>query len=185
MTAAVDSRKGISRIGGMAGNAARRRRMEVIMAEMDDILKNLLSSPEELNKILSLVKGMYGTDQKKTDQNEPSPVSSPVSSESGSASAVPAFSPQPEAPPRNAVPASAQFPDLSVLSKIDPKYVSVAMRVLGEYSADDDKILLLNALKPHLRDERRQRIDRAAQILRITKSIRAALSGLSGGDKLV
>jgi len=152
------------------------------MAELDDIIKNLLSSPEGLNNILSLIKGMSGSDQKKTDPNESSP-DSPEPPAAASAPLLPAS--KPETPPQGALPAMSQIPDLSALSKIDPKYVSAAMRVLGEYSSDDDRIQLLNALKPHLRSERRQRIDKAAQILRITKSIRAALNGLSGGDKLV
>ena len=43
------------------------------------------------------------------------------------------------------------------------------MRAVSAFSAqgDDDRVRLLLALRPHLGEERRQRVDRAVQILKL------------------
>ena len=151
------------------------------MAELDDKLKNLLSSPESLSKIISSIREISRETAKPDGQentpqtDEPAVQASlniPQQSQTNSTDPV-------------AVPAAGSFPDLSALSKIDPKYMNLAVKVFSEYAYDDDKIKLLYALKPHLRNERQLRIDRAAQMLRLAKSIKAALNNLSGGETLV
>lgn len=124
------------------------------MSDLEDNIKNLLSSPDGMSNILSLVSGLTG---QKTD-------SSGEGTESSDTTAP---------------------PDLSALSSIDPKILSAAMKIFGEYSSDDDKIKLLSALKPHLGDEKRGRIDKAALILRLSKSVRAAMRSFSGGEENV
>lgn len=170
------------------------------MAEMEDKLKDLLSSPEGIGNLLSLVRGLTGGDTSSAAAGESAPAGASSSAQTAAlaepanvpgsptdAAAVSAFSaqgtPAPAAAPASSfrTPSASLFPDLSVLSKFDPKILSAAMNILGQYALDDEKILLLNALRPHLRAERRERIDKAAQIVRITKSIRAALNGFSGG----
>lgn len=68
-----------------------------------------------------------------------------------------------------------------VLGGLDPRFMSAAMQVLGALGRDDDSTRLLRALRPHLRAERCERLDRAVQILRISGAIRAAIHSFSGG----
>lgn len=154
------------------------------MAELDDRIKNLLSSPEGINQIMSAIRGLTGETAK---DNGPEVAAQSAEPAAQASSIVPQPAPSQVTGTEPAL-AAGSVPNLSVLSnlsKIDPKYLNVAVKVLNEYTYDDDKILLLNALKPHLRSERRQRIDRASQMLRLVKSIKAALGSLSGGDTLV
>ncbi|MGI6576715.1 MAG: hypothetical protein ACOX1Q_01440 [Eubacteriales bacterium] len=151
------------------------------MAELDDRIKNLLSSPDGINQIISSIRELSGETAKDAGQESKPETAEPAAQ----ASSIVPQSSLSQASDLGVAPAAGSIPNLSALSKIDPKYLSVAMKVLNEYAYDDDKIMLLNALKPHLRSERRQRIDRASQMLRMAKSIKAALNSLSGGDTLV
>lgn len=138
------------------------------MAELDKKISDLLSSPDGVDKIISAIKELSGNSGLLAEPEETSqqaPIATPASLQQ---------SPMP-----------TNMPDLSAISNINPRVMNTAMRVLQDYSYDDDKIVLLNALKPHLRSERRQRIDKASQILRLAKSVQTALNSLSGGDTLV
>lgn len=60
---------------------------------------------------------------------------------------------------------------------MDPKILSVALRVFAEYSSqDDDKAALLAALRPFLRPERQEKIEKAASIARLSRVVRVALA---------
>jgi len=64
---------------------------------------------------------------------------------------------------------------------MDPKVLSIALRVFAEYSAqDDEKAALLAALRPFLRPERREKIEKAASIARLSRVVRVALALLRG-----
>ncbi|MCI9156952.1 MAG: hypothetical protein HFF44_08460 [Lawsonibacter sp.] len=95
-----------------------------------------------------------------------------------SLSGPPAGEEQEEAPPPQ------EKPDLSaLLGQMDPKMLQLGMDVLRETrSADDRSAALLNALRPFLREERQARLDRALQIVRMTRVIRAVLNGLGGEE---
>lgn len=82
--------------------------------------------------------------------------------------------------PPSAAPAAASAPGMGdILSGLDPKIMSLAMNLLGEYSNDDEKIKLLYAIKPHLSHGRHDRLDKAVQMFRISKTVRALMKGLS------
>ncbi len=66
---------------------------------------------------------------------------------------------------------------------LDPKLLSAAAQVLGAVGKDDDRTRLLLALKPLLRREKAERVDRAVRILKVSTAIRAAINSLAGGDK--
>ena len=65
-------------------------------------------------------------------------------------------------------------PDLfSALGDIDPRMLQMGMRVLREYqSGDDKKTALLHALRPFVREERWEKLDRAIQIAKLSRVIR-------------
>ncbi len=69
---------------------------------------------------------------------------------------------------------------------IDPRLMEVGMRALAAYqNGDDRKTALLQALRPFVREERYKKVDKAIQIARISKAVRAVLDGLKGGENPV
>lgn len=140
------------------------------MGEMDDKIKDLLSNPEGLSQIMNMVRGLTGGGSESDSLPKPEPIQKNEPTANAASVSPPSFS---------------ALPDFSALAKLDPKIVSTAMRILSDFTNDDERIQLLYALKPHLRSERRDRVDKACQICRITKSIRSALNGFSGGSEHV
>ena len=71
-------------------------------------------------------------------------------------------------------------PDLSaMLGQLDPAMLRTGMEVIRQVQSTEDRnAALLAALRPFLREERRGRLDRAIQIARMTRMIRAALTAL-------
>ena len=64
----------------------------------------------------------------------------------------------------------------SMLGGLDPRMLQIGMRVLQEYGRqDDDKVALLTALRPFVKEKRYAKIDRAVQIARMSRMIRVAL----------
>lgn len=67
----------------------------------------------------------------------------------------------------------------SMLGQIDPALLRTGMEVIRQVQSTDDRnAALLQALRPFLREERRGRLDRALQIARMTRMIRAAITAL-------
>ena len=103
----------------------------------------------------------------------------------------------PEAPPpsagaETAAPASAPpappppMPEnpLAALDKIDPRLLSLGMKVWQEYQRGDDRnTALLAALRPFVREERWARLDKAMQLARMARVIRMALGAFGKGEE--
>ena len=126
------------------------------MSELEDKLNKILSSPADMEKIVGIAKSL--------------------SSSLGSQS------------PAEGTTAGASAPDLSAISSalkdIDPKMLRLVTRLIGDYtSGKNDKTALLNAIKPYLREERRAKIDKAAEIAKIAMLAKVALAEFTGGDK--
>ena len=61
--------------------------------------------------------------------------------------------------------------------------IQIGMDVIRQMQNTEDRnAALLNALRPFLREEKQARLDRALQIARMTKLIRAALGALGGKE---
>lgn len=66
---------------------------------------------------------------------------------------------------------------------IDPKILGIISRIMSSTSGhDNDKTQLLNCMKPYLREDRREKIDKAVQIARMARIAKSAFSEFSGGD---
>lgn len=128
------------------------------MAEFEDKLNSILGNQEAMNQIMALARSLSGE-----QPQEPAPTQ-----EDGT------YLPAEED--------AASPPDLSALmGQIDPKMLQIGMDVIRQVQSTDDRnAALLNALRPFLREERRARLDRALQIARMTKLIRAAMGALGG-----
>ncbi len=137
------------------------------MDEASKKLSEILSSSEGLDSIMSVVKSLTG-----------SPAAPPEDGQDSSVTSAPSQSPS--------LPISIpEGFDLSALSKLDPRFASAAMGILRDLTADDEKTKLLYALKPHLPGDKRGKVDKAAQILRISKSIRTLLNSRGGASNNV
>lgn len=153
------------------------------MAEFEDRLNAILSSPEAMDQIVSIAKALTGGEAQPEQQAEPS--SSPQ---------APAHTPPSQSTPAEGSSgldltalmgmlggsstgggAPAANSPMSALGDLDPRLIQTAMRLFSEYSAvDNRKVALLNALKPFLRPERYAKVDRAVQIAKLSRVIRVA-----------
>jgi len=136
------------------------------VAEFEDKLNSILGNQEAMNQIMALARSLSG------DQQAAGPPSAPES-----APEEPAY-----VPVEGDTAPSA--PDLSaMLGQIDPKMLQAGMDVIRQVQSTDDRsAALLNALRPFLREEKRARLDRALQITRMTKLIRAVLGAMGGKE---
>ena len=151
------------------------------MAELEEKLNAILGNPEAMGQIVSIAKALSGGEESGEDpssgNHEPGeaagepPASGPAASEESQGgqtdwSALLGL--------LSGDSGNGDSP-LSLLGSLDPKLIQAALTLLSEYSASDDrKVALLNALKPFLRAERQNKVDRAIQIARLSRVIRVA-----------
>lgn len=121
------------------------------MAEFNDMLNSILSSPKEMEKIMGLARELSGS--------------------SGE---------EPEKKPE------ADAGGIPGLGDISPRAMAAIGRLFGKLSGEkrDDKTALMESVKPYLRPERREALDRAVKIARIAHVARAAMEELGGDPDL-
>lgn len=130
------------------------------MAQFEEKLNAILGNQEAMGQIMALARSLSGEQQEAPPcAEEPQP-------------------PNQKQPERNA----GAFPDLSALfGQLDPGMVQVGMRVLQEFQAGEDRnTALLQALRPFLKEERQQKLDRAIQVANMTRLARTALDAMGG-----
>jgi len=122
------------------------------MSDFEDTLGSILGDPDAMAKIMSLAQSIGGTP-----------------------------APGEEAPPPPPVPASpaaeVPSPDLNslmgALGNIDPQLIQTGLQLYAEFSqGEDERVALLLALRPFLKEERQAKLDRAVQIARLTRLLR-------------
>lgn len=123
------------------------------MAQWEEKLNTILSDPAAMGQIMSIARSLTGEEA----QAEPDP---PPAEE--------------EAQVQRSEPEEDPFS--SALAGLDPHLLEVGMRLLGEYTAqDNEKAALLAALKPFVRKERWAKMDQAIRIARLSRVARSAL----------
>ncbi|MDR1299581.1 MAG: hypothetical protein LBJ84_04950, partial [Oscillospiraceae bacterium] len=66
---------------------------------------------------------------------------------------------------------------------MDPRMLRVMTRVMSAYSGGiGDKGALLGAIRPYLRSDRRDYVDAAAEIVKLTRLAKVALGAWTEGD---
>lgn len=133
------------------------------MAEFEDKLGAILNDPQAMQQIMSLARSLGGGASGKNEAAET---------------------------PSSLPPETAEFEpvtdDASPLSglNLDPRLFEVGMKAISAYQdPSNEKAALLLALRPFVKEERYKKVDKAVQIARISKAIRAALDGLKGGEE--
>ena len=135
------------------------------MAEFEDKLNSILGNQAAMNQIMALARSLSGSGEQQGE--------APAQEDPEEATYVPVT--EETAPP---VPALT-----AMLGQIDPKMLQVGMDVLRQVQSTEDRnTALLNALRPFLREEKQARLDRAIQIARMTKLVRAALGAFGGKE---
>ncbi len=126
------------------------------MAEFDEKLNSILSNPDAMSQIMQLAQSLGG--------------GGPQQSES----------PPPPAPP----PPSGGGGDLlsSLAGGLDPKLISRFLPLIQELGGQRDSNArnLLYALRPYLRAERQEKVERALQLARLFHLGKKFLSGWEG-----
>ena len=121
------------------------------MSDFEEKLNSILSSPESMQQVAQLAQML--SQQNDTD-SQPPPTSSPTA-------------PTSTAPPSSSQHQSTEVPDLSsLLGGIDMGTISRFLPLLQAMNSgsNDERTQLLYALKPFLKPERQNKIDRALRL---------------------
>ena len=134
------------------------------MAEFDDKLNSILSNPDAMSPIMQLAQSLSGSG--------PEPPSPP---------------PQPAPPPQQPAPPFSGGGDLfsslsSLTGGMDPKLLTRLLPLVQELGGqrDSNARALLYALRPYLKEEKQNKVERALQLARLFHLGKKFLSGWEG-----
>ncbi len=137
------------------------------MAEFDDKLNSILSNPDAMSQIMQLAQSLGGGGGEGTPpQQGPAPAWSP--------------------PPQQNPPPSQSPPPLGALSSLagglDPGLLSRLLPLIQELGGQRESNArnLLYALRPYLRSDRQDKVERALQLARLFHLGKKFLSGWEG-----
>ena len=131
------------------------------MSKFDEKLNALLSDPDSMAQIMQLAQSLSGG-------NGPTATAPPP--------------PQPQQPPPPPQPPAGGDPLSGLLGGMDPKLMMRLLPLIQELGRDSDSNArqLLTALRPYLRPERQDRVERALQLARLIHLGKQFLSGWEG-----
>jgi hypothetical protein len=125
--------------------------------DFEEKLNSILSSPETMGQIMALANSLSGGGEDSQETSEPAQQDAALQSGQGERLLS------------------------SLLQGMDSGTMQKLMALWGEYRrGDNEKERLLQALKPFLREERQEKLDRAVQIARISRVIRSAIGQFRG-----
>lgn len=145
------------------------------MAEFEEKLGAILNNPQAMSQIMALAQSLGGNSSEKSTETPVSATSSPPASESGENTFEPVSFGE-----------TGETSDISPFDglNLDPRLLSIGMQAISAYrDQDNSKALLLQALRPFVKEERAAKVDKAVQITKISKAIRAILDGFKGGKE--
>ena len=132
------------------------------MAEFDDKLNSLLSDPNAMAQIMQLAQSLSGGQEPQATPSPPPP---------------PRQSPPPAPPP----PVGGDLLS-SLTGGLDPKLLSRLLPLVQELGEQQDSNArqLLYALRPYLKAERQEKVERALQLARLFHLGKKFLAGWEG-----
>ena len=130
------------------------------MAEFDEKLNSILSNPDAMSQIMQLAQSLSG------GQEQPSAPPSPP--------------PPPTPAPRQSAPAQHVLSSLAGGS--DPTLLTRLLPIMQERGGQQDSNAraLLYALRPYLREDRQEKVERALQLARLFHLGKKFLTGWEG-----
>ena len=124
------------------------------MAEFDEKLNSILSNPDAMSQIMQLAQSLGGGGESAAQQSAPPP--------------------QSPAPPQNPLSALAGGLDPGLITRLLP-----LIQELGGQRESNARNLLY-ALRPYLRQDRQEKVERALQLARLFHLGKKFLSGWEG-----
>ena len=153
------------------------------MAEFDEKLNSLLSNPDAMSQIMQLAQSLGGAQQTSPPpQSEPAWNPTPPSGTGWNSQGQSGNGWNPQA--QTSPPPAGDFLS-SLTGGIDPKLITKLLPLIQELGGQRDSNArnLLYALRPYLKAERQDKIERALQLARLFHLGRKFLSGWGGsGD---
>ena len=130
------------------------------VAEFDEKLNSILSNPDAMSQIMQLAQSLSG------GQEQPS--------------APPSLPPPPTPAPRQSAPAQDMLSSLA--GGLDPKLLTRLLPIIQELGGQQDSNAraLLYALRPYLREDRQEKVERALQLARLFHLGKKFLTGWEG-----
>ena len=130
------------------------------MAEFDEKLNSILSNPDAMSQIMQLAQSLSG------GQEQPSAPPSPP--------------PPPTPAPRQSAPAQDMLSSLA--GGLHPKLLTRLLPIIQELGGQQDSNAraLLYALRPYLREDRQEKVERALQLARLFHLGKKFLTGWEG-----
>ena len=136
------------------------------MSELEEKLEGILGNPQAMAQIMSLAQSLNLGNSAPPAGDEPHNPDTPPA-------------PQPETSPTPPTAASGGGLGglLGGLSYLDPKILSTAAGLINQFNSrdDDQRVALLNALRPFVREQRYAKLDKAIQIAKLSRLIRSGL----------
>lgn len=140
------------------------------MAEFEDKLNALLSNPDSMAQIMQLAQSLSG------GSGAPGGASAPPQP-----AGTPPYQP-PTAPPPPAPPSSGGDPLSALAGGLDPKLLMKLLPLIQELGGQQDSNArrLVYALRPYLKPERQEKVERALQLARLFHLGKKFLAGWEG-----
>lgn len=135
------------------------------MSEFEDRINSILSNPEEMGKIMNLASQFMGGSDKNEEQG------AERSGQSGNASGQSS----------NAGAGLGSLGALGLPGGFDMEMLSKISRLMSQVKGGSEKTELLRAMGPYLKQERREKMEKAMRFARIAKVAGAALREYGGG----
>ncbi|MCI9578611.1 MAG: hypothetical protein HFF98_07170 [Oscillibacter sp.] len=131
------------------------------MAEFDDKLNSILSNPDAMSQIMQLAQSLGGGGQ--------APAPSPPPPGQSAPQQPPAWNPPPQSAPPPAGGGGDLLSSLLGGGGLDPGLLSRLLPLIQELGGQRDSNArnLLYALRPYLRSDRQEKVERALQLARL------------------
>ncbi len=151
------------------------------MAEFEEKLNSLLSNPDAMAQIMQMAQSLSGGGGQTQPSPPPAPPQQPQQTppQASPVPAAPRPAPGPQAPPAG----GDLLSSLSGLAgNIDPKLLMKLLPLIQELSGQQDSNArqLLYALRPYLKPERQEKVERALQLARLFHLGKKFLAGWEG-----
>lgn len=132
------------------------------MSDFEEKLNSVLSNPDAMSQIMNLAQSLNlgGGEAPQGGGSEPPPAPSPPGGGDGLAGLG------------------------SLLGQIDPKWINRLLPLVGELAGggNDERMQLLYALRPFLKPERRDKVERAARTARLIHVGKKLLQSMGESD---
>ena len=151
------------------------------MAEFEEKLNSLLSNPDAMAQIMQMAQSLSGGGGQTQPSPPPAPPQQPQQTppQASPVPAAPRPAPGPQAPPAGG---DLLFSLSGLAGNIDPKLLMKLLPLIQELSGQQDSNArqLLYALRPYLKPERQEKVERALQLARLFHLGKKFLAGWEG-----